>query len=68
MAVLYYNDHYISVFLTLDKSNNSAWVPFVEIRHKSDASPVARLTISEVFNTDGDAQHRGFEEARKWID
>lgn len=68
MAVLYYNDHYISVFLTPDKTNNSACVPFVEIRHKWDESRVARLTISEVFNTDEEAQHRGVEEARKWID
>jgi hypothetical protein len=56
MAVLRYNDHYISVFLTPDKSGNSSRIPFVEIRHKQDRGPVARLMLDEAFANAGRRQ------------
>jgi hypothetical protein len=68
MAVLRYSNHYISVFLTPDKSGNSSCILVVEIRHKRDHSPIARLVSGEAFATVEDASARGFELGRKWID
>ena len=68
MAVLRYHDHYISVFLTPDKSGKSSCIPFVEIRHKRDHSPVARLMLDEAFTTALDASTHGLEMGKKWID
>ena len=68
MAVLRYSNHYISVFLTPDKSSNSSCVLVVEIRHKRDHSPIARLVSGEAFVTTEDASARGFELGKKWID
>jgi hypothetical protein len=68
MAVLRYNDHYISVFLTPDKSGASSCIPFVEIRHKHDHGPMARLTPSEAFASELDASAYGFKMGKQWID
>lgn len=68
MAVLRYNDHYISVFLTPDKSGDSSCIPFVEIRHKRDSHPVARLVSGEAFTTAAEASAHGVDEGKKWID
>jgi hypothetical protein len=68
MAVLRYSNHYISVFLTPDKSSNSSCILVVEIRHKRDHSPIARFVSGEAFVTTEDASARGFELDKKWID
>lgn len=68
MAVKGYNGHYISVFLTPDKSGNSSCVPFVEIRHKGDQSPLARLMLEEAFGSADDANAHGLEVGKKWVD
>ncbi|HEX2933197.1 MAG TPA: hypothetical protein VHV54_25940 [Candidatus Binatia bacterium] len=68
MAVLRYNDHYISVFLTPDKSGNSSCIPFVEIRHKHDHGPVARLMLDEAFATAIEASVYGLKRGKQWID
>jgi hypothetical protein len=68
MAVLLYNEHYISVFLTPDKSGDLSYIAVVEIRNKRDNDPAARLMMGEAFATTEDASVRGFEMGRKWID
>lgn len=68
MAVLSYNNHYISVVLTPDKSGNSSCVPVVEIRHKRDKSPLTRLVISEAFTSTRNAKAYAFEIGKKWVD
>jgi hypothetical protein len=68
MAVLGYNGHYISVFLTPDKSGNSSCIPFVEIRHKGDRGPLARLMLKEAFETADAASAHGLEMGKKWVD
>jgi hypothetical protein len=68
MAVLLYNNHYISVFLTPDKAGDLSYVAVVEIRNKRDNDPAARLIMGEAFATTEDASVRGFEMGRKWID
>ena len=68
MAVQGYNGHYISVFLTPDKSGNSSCVPFVEIRHKGDQGPLARLMLEEAFERADDANAHGFAMGKKWVD
>jgi hypothetical protein len=68
MTVLLYDNHYISVLLTPDKSGDSAYNAVVEIRNKRENHPVARLIIGEAFATATDASTRGVEIGKKWID
>jgi hypothetical protein len=68
MAVLGYNGHYISVFLTPDKSGHSACIPFVEIRHRVDQNPLARLMLKEAFVTAEEASAHGLDAGKKWVD
>jgi hypothetical protein len=68
MAILRYNDHYISVFLTPDKSGNSSCLAFVEIRHKQDRSPITRLVLEEAFANATEARVYGLKMGKKWID
>jgi hypothetical protein len=68
MPSLRYNDYYISVFHTPDKSDNSSCVPFVEIRHKSAHSPEARLMLNDAFGSAYDASAHGFAMGKQWID
>jgi len=68
MAVLRYDDYYISVFHTPDRSGNSSCIPFVEIRHKRDHSPTARLMLNEAFTTAQDASAHGFEMGKQCVD
>jgi hypothetical protein len=68
MTVLLYNNHYISVLLTPDKSGDSAYNAVVEIRNKRENHPAARLIIGEAFATAADASTRGVEMGKKWID
>lgn len=68
MAVVRYRNYYISVLLTPDKSGNSSCIPFAEIRHKGDHSPVARLMFSEAFDDANDATSHGLVMGKKWVD
>ena len=68
MAVQGYNGHYISVFLTPDKSGNSSCIPFVEIRHNGDQGPLARLMLEEAFERADDANAHGLAMGKKWVD
>jgi hypothetical protein len=68
MTVLLYNNHYISVLLTPDKSGVSAYNAVVEIRNKRENHPAARLIIGEAFASVADASTRGVEIGKKWID
>lgn len=68
MTVLLYNNHYISVLLTPNKSGDSAYNAVVEIRNKRENQPAARLIIGEAFASAADASTRGVEMGKKWID
>ena len=68
MATLHYNDYYISVLHTPDSSGNSSCIPFVEIRHKRDNDPAARLMLTEAFSTARDASAHGFKIGKQWVD
>jgi hypothetical protein len=68
MAVQGYKGHYISVFLTPDKSGNSSCVPFVEIRHNGDQGPLARLMLEEAFESAVEASAYGFKVGKQWVD
>jgi hypothetical protein len=68
VPTLRYNDYYISVFHIPDKSGNSSCIPCVEMRHKRDQSPSARLTINEAFSSAQDASAHGFAMGKQWVD
>ena len=60
MPALYYRNHYISVFQIPDKSGNSSCIACVEIRHKLEGSPSARLMLNGPFSTAHEASEHGF--------
>ena len=68
MAVLLCRDRYISVLLAPDKSGNSSYIPIVEIRHKRDNNPAARLVSTEAFLRFTEARIHGLDMGKKWID
>src|SRR5688572_13948643 len=68
MAVLLCRDRYISVLLAPDKSGNSSYIPIVEIRHKRDNNPAARLVSTGAFLRFTEARIHGLDMGKKWID
>ncbi len=68
MPNLRYRNYYISVFHMPDKSGNSSCIACVEIRHKVDDSPAARVMLSGGFHTAQEASEHGFELGKQWVD
>lgn len=68
MPRLRYRNYYISVFHVPDKSGNSSCIPCLEIRHKLDHGPAARLTLSDAFGSAPEATEHGFAVGRRWVD
>ena len=61
MPNLRYRNYYISIFHLPDKSGDSSCIGCVEIRHKLNDSPAARVMLSDGFHTVHEPSDHGFE-------
>ena len=68
MPSLRYRNAYISIFHIPDKSGNSSCIAYVEIRHKLEGSPSARLVLNGPFSDAHPAREHAFAMEKERID
>ena len=68
MPSLRYRNAYISIFHIPDKSGNSSCIAYVEIRHKLEGSPSARLVLNGPFSDAHQAREHAFAMEKERIE
>ena len=67
MLVLVHKNYSISVHTTPARVDSALFLPKVDISSK-DGEPILKIITSQAFAAESDAERRGFEMGKDWID